>query len=251
MSQLPDAVWVNANPSFRKFDQPLINRLSKKMAIAEWQYHQTVDEPASPAVAVKLLQDYLQQYTHPLHLIGHGTGGLVSLLYAHRYPKRIKSLTLLSVGAHPTVDWQAHYYVQLNLLLCSRETLLTQMVYSLFGRQSRSLTRRYQQVLERDLLSAASPHSLYQRVHHDPQKVSVPLLVCCAEHDPVIDPNLWRKWQPWLKDGDRLWQCPNGRYFFHYTYPEQVYHQIQAFWQSLTGSSSSSFQSESVEKQRV
>jgi pimeloyl-ACP methyl ester carboxylesterase len=202
--------------------------------VAEWQYYQTPDEPSSLEVALTLLHDYLKCQDHPVHLLGHGNGGLVSLLYAFRHPERVKSLTLLSVGVYPAVDWKAHYYVQLNLLLCSRETLLTQMVYSLLGRQSRPLTRNYRKLLEDDLLLSLSPHSLFERLHLSPSSVPVPLLVCAGEYDMVVDPNSWQGWKPWLKESDRLWQCPMGRYFFHYAYSELVSQQIFDFWQSLS-----------------
>ncbi len=232
MSQFVDAVWVNVNPSLRRFDQPLLNHLSQSMTIAEWQYHQTPDEPASLEVGIVLLHDYLKHYNHRVHLLGHGNGGLVSLLYTHRHQERVKSLTLLSVGAEPAVDWKAHYYVQLNLLLCSRQTLLTQIVEHLFGRQSCPTTRQYAQILEQDLLLSLSPHNLYQRLHLSPLFVPVPLLVCAGEYDMVIDSNSWQRWKPLLKESDRLWQCPSGRYFFHYADSELVSHQIFDFWQS-------------------
>ncbi|MGK7945804.1 MAG: alpha/beta fold hydrolase [Microcystaceae cyanobacterium] len=234
MSQLPNSVWVNVNPSLQCFDHPLINQLANVQAIAEWQYSQTPDEPACLDIALTLLHDYLKNQDHPVHLLGHGNGGLVSLLYAYRHPERVKSLTLLSVGAYPAIDCKAHYYVQLSLLLSSRDTLLKQMVYSLFGRQSGSIARKYRQILEDDLLLSLSPHSLFYRLQLSPRAVPVPLLVCAGEYDMVVDPNSWQGWKPWLKADDRLWQCPTGRYFFHYAHPELVSLQIFDFWQSLS-----------------
>lgn len=232
MLDLPDVVWVNANPSFRPFDQPLLNLLSKKTALAEWQYSQSADEPASPEIALMLLREHLVQYKRPVHLLGHAMGGFVSLLYARQYPEDVQSLTLLSVGPDSVIDWQAHYFVQFNSLPCSRKNILTQIVYGLFGSQSYSLVEKYRQILEEDLLTSVSPHSLYQRLHLSPVKVSPPMLVCLGEHDFVIDSKLSPGWQPWLKEGDLLWQCLKGRYFFHYFYPEQVSGQIIDFWQA-------------------
>jgi pimeloyl-ACP methyl ester carboxylesterase len=148
MSRSPDALWVNVSPALRRFDRPLLNVLSRQVAIAEWQYYQTADEPTSLEVALVLLHDYVQkcvseaseQEFQPLHLLGHGTGGLLAWLYARRYPERVRSLTLLSVGAYPAVDWQAHYYAQLQFLPCCREALLTQMVYTLYQQDLRRYT---------------------------------------------------------------------------------------------------------------
>ena len=233
MSKLPEALWVNVSPSLRRFDRSLLEVLSGQMILAQWQYCQTADEPTSLTIALDLLHDYVKQIEGPLHLLGHGTGWLLAWLYALRSPERVRSLTLLSVGAYPAVDWQAHYYVQLQLLPHSREIILAQTVYNLFGSQSRSMTRKLVEILERDLNSSLSPHSLYQRVSIFPSKVSVPLLVCGSEDDVVVEPDLLWGWQPWLKQGDRLWSCPSGRYFFHHFHPQQVSEQIQDFWNSL------------------
>jgi pimeloyl-ACP methyl ester carboxylesterase len=193
---------------------------------------QTADEPLSFEIALTLLHDYLKHHDRPIHLLGHSTSGLLGLLYARRYPERVRSLTLLSVGAQPAVDWQAHYYTQFELLPCSREILLTQTVYNLFGYQSRPITRELLQVLDRDLKSSLSPHTLYRRVSCFPGGVSVPLMVCGSQDDIVIDPNLLKGWQPWLKQGDRLWQCSEGRYFFHYFQHQEVGENIIDFWHS-------------------
>ncbi|MGQ9872395.1 alpha/beta fold hydrolase [Leptodesmis sp.] len=230
MSTLPHALWLNVSPALEKLDRPLLDALSRHIAIAQWQYCQTQDEPMSLEIALVLLHDYLKHHDRPIHLLGHGTSGLLGLLYARRHPERVRSLTLLSVGVHPAVDWHAHYYTQFQFLPCSRETLLMQTVYHLFGHQSRSIKRDLLQVLERDLRSSLSPHTLYRRVSFFPGGVSVPLMVCGSQNDVVVDPNLLQGWQPWLKEGDRLWQCPDGRHFFHYFYPTQVSKQIVAFW---------------------
>lgn len=230
MSQSPDALWLNVSPAFKRFDRPLLKSLSQHLAIAQWEYSQTQDEPMSFEIALTLLHDYLKHHDRPIHLIGHSTSGLLGLLYARRHPERVRSLTLLSVGVYPDIDWQAHYYAQLQLLPCSRETLLTQTVYNLFGYQSRPIVRGLLQVLERDLSRSLSPHTLYRSATFIPNGVPVPLMVCGSQDDMVVDPQLLQGWQPWLKQGDRLWQCSEGRYFFHYFQPQETGAKIAHFW---------------------
>jgi len=199
MSLSPDALWLNVSPALEKFDRPLLKQLSAQTAIAQWEYSQTPDEPTSLEIALDLLHDYLKDRKQPIHLLGHSTSGLLGLLYARRYPEKVRSLTLLSVGVHPAVDWQAHYYAQLQVLPCSRKIVLARMVYSLFGHQSHAITKEIIRILEKDLMSSLSPHSLYQRFSLFPGNAPVPMLICGSDNNFVIDSNLLQGWQPWLK----------------------------------------------------
>ncbi len=239
MSTLPDVLWLNASPSLQGFDRPLLRFLSRQRPIAHWQYYQTQDEPTCLEVALELLHEHVRD--RPMHLIGHSTSGLLGLLYARRYPTQVKSLTLLSVGIDPAIDWQAHYYVLLKLLFCSRQTILSQMVYNLFGYQSKPITQNLVKTLERDLTNSLSPHSLFQQVSIAPASLSVPLFVAGSQDDIVVDPQQIEGWRRWgvgsLHDysvpPNRLWQCPSGRHFFHYFYPVPVGEQILNFWTDL------------------
>jgi len=231
MSNLPDVVWLNTSPSLGCFAQPLLRYLSQHEITAQWDYCQSQDEASSLDVGVLLLHSYLKSCNQPVHLIGHSTGGLLGLLYARQYPERIKSLTLLAVGVDAAVDWQAHYYVHRQSL--TRQALLTAMVYNLFGYQSPGTIRCLANILERDLDCSLSPHSLFQRQSMLPRGVPVPLMVCGSMDDIIIEPCALQAWGPWLKAGDRLWECPEGRHFFHYFQPQLVAKQILNFWRSL------------------
>jgi pimeloyl-ACP methyl ester carboxylesterase len=231
MTFLPDALWLSVSPALRGFNHPLLHAMSRSCLIGEWQYCQTVDEPNSLDPALVLLHDYVKQGDRPIHLIGHGISGSLALLYARRFPQWVRSLTLLSVGVNPAVDWQAHYYAQLEFLCCSRKMVLTQMVYGLLGYQSQPITQEFVQLLERDLATSLSPHTLYQRISIPPEGVPVPLLVCTSNDDIVVDPNQAQNWQSFMKAGDRLQIFPQGRYFFHYFYPLAVQQAILQFWQ--------------------
>lgn len=231
MSRQPDVLWLNTNPSLLRFHRLLIRYLAKHVVIGQWEYQQTPDEASSLEIALVLLQDYLKKLTHPLHLIGHGTGGLLGLLYARKYPHRVRTLTLLGVGCYPAVDWQAHYYVLRQRLPCSRDRVLTQMVQGLFGDQNLEVAKTLAKMLSQDLLTSPSPHSLYQRIHVEPGGVEMPLLVCGSEDDVIVDPNAIRGWQTWLKPSDRIWLLPQGHHFFHYFHSQAVGQQIIQFWQ--------------------
>jgi pimeloyl-ACP methyl ester carboxylesterase len=230
----PQVLWLNTSPSLQRFDQPLLRYISKSITTSRWEYHQTQDEPCCFNAALTLLHDYLKDCDYPVHLAGHGTGGLLGLLYARKYPEYVSSLSLLSVGVHPAVDWQAHYYVHRQLLTCSRDAILTQMATHLFGQQKQFAMGKLRRLLKQDLDHALSPHTLFRRVSIPTGNVAVPLMVCGGEDDIVIDPNHLQGWRDHFKSGDRLWVCPDSGYFFHCFQPEAVGQQLLEFWDSVS-----------------
>ena len=230
MTKPADALWLTVSPSLKRLDQRLLCELSQYVSIAQWEYSQTLDEPCCLDTATTLLHDYLKQCDRPVHLLGHSVSGLVGLLYARQYPKRVKSLTLLSVGAYPAVNWQAHYYVLRELISCSRQIILGQMVRLLFGQQPRPMTQKLLYLLEQDLDSGFSLHSLVHRTCLPPGGVDVPLMLCSSASDLIIAPHSQEQWLPYCKPTDRFWECPEGAHFFHYFYPQQVSQAILEFW---------------------
>jgi pimeloyl-ACP methyl ester carboxylesterase len=236
MTLFPDLLWLSASPSLQRFDRPLLQTLSRDFSLAQWEYSQTQDEATSLETALLLLHDYLKQFDRPIHLMGHGINGLLAWLYTQRYPAQVKSLVLLSVGAHPAIDWQAFYYVHCQMLPCDRQMILAQMVQSLFGYQSQSMTRSLIKVLEQDLLTSLSPHTLFRRICVSPNHTKVPTLVCSGEKDSVVSSHELQGWQAWMQAGDRVWQCPNGRHFFHHRFPDLVRNRIVDFYGSLKSS---------------
>ncbi|WP_204137726.1 alpha/beta fold hydrolase [Halomicronema sp. CCY15110] len=230
----PNALWLSVNPSFRRLEQQLLVPLNRHGGVvAHWGYAQTPDEPSDLEVALTLLHDYMKGCDRPVHLIGHSTGGLVGLVYARRFPERVKSLTLLGVGVNPAIDWKANYYAQLNFLPCSRTRLLTQMVHRLFGQQHRRYVSGLRTLLERDLAESLSLHSPLERFSLFPGGVSVPLLVAGGQADTIVDPVQVQGWYPWFKPGDRLWLCPHGRHFFYATQAEATATEVADFWQTV------------------
>jgi pimeloyl-ACP methyl ester carboxylesterase len=205
------------------------------MQVAQWDYQQDLDEPACIEVPLRLLHEYLQEQGHPVHLAGHGISGALALLYAQRYPDRVRSLVLLGVSPCPAVCWQSYYYSNRWMLNCDRTFVLSMMVSQLFGEAVRSITRELVCRLKRELDETPSPHSLFRKgdLPITDASVPVPLLVCGSQNDVVIPPETLTAWQSLLKPerGDSLWQCPSGRHFFHYFQPKQVSQVMAQFWQ--------------------
>ena len=231
MSDVPDGLWLCANPQLQHLDQRLLQRLNQQTDVRCWSYLQTADEPCDFETAVELLHDYLQPQPQPIHLIGHSLSGVVGLLYARQYPEQVKSLTLLSVGAKPASGWHAHYYALRQLLPCSRAAVLNQMVRLLFGPQSVAKATDMAKMLAQVLDTELAPHSLGHRNVVSQGGIEPPLLVCHGSHDVMMDANAKVLWKQWLKPGDRLWSCPEGRHFFHHEYPQRSSQIILEFWQ--------------------
>jgi pimeloyl-ACP methyl ester carboxylesterase len=236
MSNSPQIIWLSTSPSLQRFNQPLLRYLSQSVPTLQWEYHQTEDEPCCFNTALDLLHNYLKGCDCPIHLAGHGTGGLLGLLYARQYPEFVQSLSLLSVGVHPAVDWQAHYYVHRQLLSCSRDAILTQMVTHLFGQQKQFAVCKLRRLLKQDLDYSLSPHTLFKRVSVPSGNVPMPLMICGGEDDIVIDPNQLHGWRDHFKPSDRLWVCPDGSHFFHCFQPEAVGQKLLEFWASVSAS---------------
>ncbi|MEO0868839.1 MAG: alpha/beta hydrolase [Cyanobacteria bacterium J06642_11] len=224
------------SPHLKRFDQRLLCCLSKRVSVMRWEYLQTEDEACSLDVAIHLLHEYLQgHFEHTqksVHLIGHGLSGIVGWLYAQQYPEHVRSLTLLSVGANPAINWHAHYYALRQLLPCSREVVLAQMVRMLFGARSHDITRSLVHLLAQDLDTGLALHSLLENQEIQSAQVGVPLLVCQGEHDAVVSGRA-AGWQPWLKPADSVWTCPQGHHFFHFDQPRQVETAVLKHWRHV------------------
>jgi pimeloyl-ACP methyl ester carboxylesterase len=236
MSKNPNIIWLNASPSLRWVDQPLLRHLVQSRPTAQWEYYQSLDEASSLDTAVELLHQYLMSrpadtdHHSGVHLAGHGISGVVGLLYARRFPQYVRSLTLLSVAAQPATTWHTHYYFQRQFLLYSRARLLAQNVGSLFGDIPNHLVCSFVKALERDLEESPNGHSLLRLSNLTRGGISAPLLICGSETDPVVSPETLSEWKPYLKQADAMWTYPKGRHFFHYYHPQAVSDRIQAFW---------------------
>lgn len=235
MKPTVDVLWLNSSPSLRCLHRPLLRELSYRTQVAQWDYQQSLDEPASLDLPLTLLHDYLKGLAHPVHLAGHGLSGALGLLYARQHPERIKSLTLLSVGPHPAISWQTHYYMNRRLLCCDRTLVLAIMVSHLFGESMRPLARELVCRLQADLDESPSPHSLLWDGEIAAGDCPVPLMVCGSQDDSVISPELLAHWQHWMNPyrGDQIWQCPEGKHFFHYFQAKAVSRAMLRFWQQI------------------
>lgn len=230
-TQEADALWVSVSPTLGIFDQPLQRCLAGQVTLAKWQYAQEADESCEIGKAVSLLQEYMETLSRPIHLLGHGLGGAVALLYARLHPERVKSLTLFAVAEQPAVTWHAHYYVQRHLVPCSQTRVLAQMAGSLFHQRPYGPAKLVE-ALRQDLEKAPLLHSACHLESLPQEGVDVPLMVCGAKDDAVVHPAALADWSYWFKPGDRQYLCSSGGHFFHYSHPDELAQEILGFWQT-------------------
>lgn len=226
-------LWISASPSLKYFHRRLLNNLSKVIKIKLWEYYQTLDESSSIDGAVKLLHEYLSNSADPVHLIGHGIGGIIALGYARMYPSKVASLTLLSVAVRSEINWHLYYYDRLWSLPYSREHILKSVASELFpdscARHVCDLVER----MERDLVESPSNHSLFRANILPEGGVEMPLMICASQADPVITSSDAYGWTSYFKSVDTIWCIPTGGHFFHHIHAELVSDLIQDFWQNL------------------
>ena len=230
---MPKFLWVSASPSLKYFHRRLLNNLSKVVELEFWEYYQTLDEGSSIDGAIDLLQDYLSQSDAPVHLVGHGIGGVIALGYARKYPPKVTSLTLLSVAVQPAIDWHSYYYTQFRSLPSNRECILRSIASNLFPNTCASHVHDLADRLERDLVEAPSNHSLFRLDILAEGGVEMPMMICGSQNDPVITSPAFYGWTSYFKSGDKIWRSATGGHFFHHFHSELVSYQIQLFWQKL------------------
>jgi pimeloyl-ACP methyl ester carboxylesterase len=226
-------LWVSASPSLKYFHRRLLNSLSKVVEIELWQYYQTLDEGSSLDSGINLLHEYLAKANSPVHLIGHGIGGIIALGYAQKYSAQVASLTLLSVAVQPGIDWHSYYYTQLRSLPSSRECILRSIATNLFPHTCASHIHGLVERLNRDLVEAPSNHSLFRLDTLAEGSVDMPLMICGSQDDPVVSLPVLYGWNSYLKSVDTIWCSTTGGHFFHHFHSELVSCQIQQFWQRV------------------
>jgi pimeloyl-ACP methyl ester carboxylesterase len=228
-------LWIGTNPSLQCFHRRMLNLLGQEFPLKYWEYTQTPDEPGSLEVAMGLLHEYIQTSAQPIHLIGHGLGGVLALSYARRYPGRVASVVLMSVAVQPAITWQTYYYHHLAQAACGRDFVLQIVASWLSGIPCSRYIQHLADRLDRDLLEAPSNTSLLQRELPLSQgSIPQPLLVCSAADDPVLMGGIFTDWSHHLKPGDRLWHQPAGGHFFHHQYADEVGVKVADFWRQLT-----------------
>jgi pimeloyl-ACP methyl ester carboxylesterase len=225
-----DAVWISSSPSLQWLDMPLLGWLSRHLDLIQWEYCLDLDEACALDRVVDLLLDFLQNIDRPVHLLGHGLGGVIGLLASRHSPEQVRSLTLLGVAAQPGLTWHTEYYTKRHQWPCSQLKVLSYIAKRLFNSTPSSKMSVLIDSMAQDLEASPSPHSLWQLSQLPPGGIEIPMMIAGSQTDVIVSlPNL-QAWQSCLKTGDFYWECPQGGHFFHYCDPKLVGENILGFW---------------------
>jgi pimeloyl-ACP methyl ester carboxylesterase len=227
-------LWISTSTSFQCFHRRILGILDQEFPLKYWEYSQTPDGSSSLELALELLHEFIQTSDQPLHIIGHGLGGVLALSYARRYPGRVASVVLISVAAQPSITWQTYYYQQLATICCRRDVVLQLVAGWLSGSSCPHYVQNLAARLDRDLLEAPSGTSLLKKDALAVQGAIVqPLLVCGAIDDPVTMGGILSEWRHYLKNGDQLCYQLTGGHFFHHQHAEILGIKVGDFWRQM------------------
>ena len=222
--------WLDAQPTLCCFNRRLARLLSSDSTVKHWAFHHDPDESCSVEMIHSYLAESLSDLFEPPHLIAHGLSGSIACLFAQRFPKLVRSLTLLSVDTLSCNHWTNHYLAMRPKLPCSRSQILSHLSSVLFQNDQPHINIAISKLLERCLDSDFVSGSVVGRQQMNAlMPPAVPMLILNGEHDFVVDSNSLDRWRLILKSGDYAELIPQGRHFFHFSHSEYVAKKINNF----------------------
>ena len=234
MSEAAGAFWINPGCRGGGLHRCFTDQIRQRWSLQEWSCLALEDHGEDLESVLSQLGLALSSQTRPVHLIGHGTGGVLAWWVARRVPQWVRSVTLLGVGAIPALNWQTYTLMMGYRSPCTREQLMAHMVRLLFGPQKMRQARQLVRLLEQDLAESLPPVAFLRSTPLGRDRpLSVPVLIAGGAQDWLTSSTQIRRWHPWLKAQDRVWICPEGYHFFHATASGPVADQVLLFWQQV------------------
>ena len=223
-------LWVDLQPSMYCLFKRTAQRLSKHFEVKRWAFEHDPDESCDVDIVHSLLRQTIKSSSSPVHLIGHGLSGTIACLYAQKYPKRIASVTLLSVDIKSTNQWTSHYQSMRSQLPCSRYHILSHLGRLLVDNKTEQIQNVIAKLLARCLDNDFVQGSIIKdQTISNLSKINSPVLVINGGKDFVIDDQSHERWKYHLKPGDCYQRIDNGRHFFPFTEWSQTANMIESF----------------------
>ena len=223
-------LWVDLQPSMYCLFKRTAQTLGQHFKVKRWSFEHDLDESCDVEVVHSLLRQTIENSSTPVHLIGHGISGTIAYLYAQKYPKKILSVSVLSVDTYSTNQWTSHYQSMRSQLPCSRFQILSHLSRLLVDSQTEQVelivTRLLAKCLDNDFVYGSIVKS---QTIMNLNKAEVPILVINGEKDFVVDEQSHNRWRQYLKPGDCYQKIANGRHFFPFTEWSKTAKMIESF----------------------
>ena len=223
-------LWIDLQPSLYCLFKRTAQTLGQNFKVKRWAFEHDLDESCDVEVVHSLLRQTIENSSTPVHLIGHGISGTIAYLYAQKYPKKILSVSVLSVDTYSTNQWTSHYQSMRSQLPCSRFQILSHLSRLLVDSQTEQVglivTRLLAKCLDNDFVYGSIVKS---QTIMNLNKAEVPILVINGEKDFVVDEQSHNRWRQYLKPGDCYQKVTNGRHFFPFTEWSQTAKMIESF----------------------
>ena len=229
-------LWIDLQPTLHCLNKRVAQLLSRSFLVQRWSFQHDLDESCTVDTVHKLLKTSLEEVSEPVHLIGHGISGTVACLFAEKYPRLVKSITMLSVDTLSANHWSSHYLKMRSQQSCSRTAILTYLSSLLFPRSNQRANEIFPYLLAKCLDTEFLQGSIFNQAKIDNLRApDMPTLVLNGDSDILLDSNCHERWFKTLKSGDRYLRMQKGRHFFQFNQAQQVAHSISSFIQMVPG----------------
>ena len=223
-------LWIDLQPSLYCLFKRTAQTLGQHFEVKRWSFEHDLDESCDINIVHSLLKQTIENSSGPIHLIGHGLSGTIAYLYAQKYPRKIASVSLLSVDVQSTNQWTSHYQNMRSQLPCSRFHILSHLSRLLIDTHTNHVqnitTRLLAKCLDNDFVHG----SIFQNYTIENLcKIEAPLLVVNGDKDFVVDGNSSQRWQHHLKPGDCYQLIGGGRHFFPFNKWLETSKMIESF----------------------
>ena len=223
-------LWIDLQPSLHCLFKRTILSLGQRFEVKRWSFEHDLDESCDVDVVHSLLRQTIDKSADPVHLVGHGLSGTIAFLYAQKFPKRISSVSLLSVDILSSNQWTSHYQSMRSQLPCSRINILSHLSRLLINVHTDHAQIIIRGLLEKCLDNDFVQGSIIQKPKIDNlSRINMPTLVINGEDDFVVDRSSYQRWCQHLKPGDCYQKMKNGRHFFPFSEWRETSEMIESF----------------------
>ena len=235
--------------------RPQIEELSKSYRVLVPELPIRLSEQGSSLSLEKMADDLIASFetcnvSQPLVLIGHGSGGLLALACARKYPARFRGLILAATTGGIHLNKQSREKLRQRIAFLKRRPITEGLAAFLPSFVSQQTSQNRPELMQtiRNLATARSQEltCAYMQAIHDapaciplPESVRLPILVLAGEDDrihPLAAVNDMLRALP----GAQFVSIPGAGHFANLEQPQDLNNAVARFVQNLDGEESAS-----------